>query len=411
MTTERLRRSALALGAALATGAALIGPAQGAGAAVLPPVSIDAGADTTVLEGSAVSRSVVIVDGEDNGAPGWTYSVDYGDGSAAVTGATLTPGVALNHLYADGPALRTVTVSVTDDLGESASDSFLVSVSNVSPTPVLTGNAATTEGATYTLSVNGTDPAGVFDPLSYTPDWGDGTFTAQVFRPVGNASHVFLDDADGAVNATTRTITVSMIDDDGGFAGGTFPVVVNNVPPVIALSGAASVPVGTPYALTLGAITDPGRDTVTSRVIRWGDGGSDTVTAGGTVTHTYATSGSRTVAVDLTDEDGTFVGGTLAVTATLLAPTAPAGLTATALSKSSIRLDWTNTSATQASVVVERCKGTGCTSFSRVATLSGTAATYTSTGLSSRTTYTYRIRSSNTAGSSPYSGTASARTL
>lgn len=261
------------------------------------------------------------------------------------------------------------------------------------------------------MNINGTDPAGANDPLSYTPDWGDGTITAQVFRPVGNTSHVYLDDEDGAINATTRTLTVGMIDDDGGFAGGTFPVVVTNVAPVIALSGAAGVPVGEPYSLTLGAITDPGKDVVTSRVIRWGDGGSNTVTAGGTFTHTYTSAGSKAIAVDLIDEDGTFVGGTLAVDATLTAPTAPSNLVATALSKSSIRLNWTNTSTAQTTVRVERCKGTGCTSFSQVATLPGTAATFTNTSLSSRTTYTYRIRSSNTAGTSPYSGAASARTL
>jgi hypothetical protein len=329
-------RSLVTVGAVLATGAATLIPAQSATAALVAPVSIDGGADASVTEGATLTRSIAIVDGEDNGAVGWSYAIDYGDGSPVVTGATVTPSVELSHLFPDGPATRTVSVSVVDHLGlidEVAIDSFVVTVANVSPTPVLTGNASLAEGATYFLNVNGADPGGVFDPLSYTPDWGDGSLTAQVFRPIGIASHVFLDDQDGPINATTRTVTTSMIDDDGGFATGTFPVAVTNVAPVIALSGAATVAVGTPYSLTLGAITDPGRDTVTSRVIRWGDGSSEAVTSSGTVTHSYTTGGAKTVTVELTDEDGTFVGGTLTVTATLVAPTAPANPTAAAITR------------------------------------------------------------------------------
>ena len=49
-------------------------------------------------------------------------------------------------------------------------------------------------------------------------------------------------------------------------------VSVNNVAPSIAISGVASVDEGSPYSLTLGAVSDPGADTVTSYVVHWGDG-------------------------------------------------------------------------------------------------------------------------------------------
>jgi chitodextrinase len=45
-----------------------------------------------------------------------------------------------------------------------------------------------------------------------------------------------------------------------------------------------------------------------------------------------------------------------------------------------------------------------------VASVAGTATTFTDTGLASRTTYNYRVRAQNSAGLSPYSKTASART-
>ena len=58
--------------------------------------------------------------------------------------------------------------------------------------------------------------------------------------------------------------------------------------PTIAISGAASVNEGSSYSLTLGAVTDPGDDTVTSYVVHWGDGETDTYGANGVKTHTYA---------------------------------------------------------------------------------------------------------------------------
>ena len=75
--------------------------------------------------------------------------------------------------------------------------------------------------------------------------------------------------------------------------------------PTITISGATNVDEGSPYSLTLGAISDPGADTVTSWIVHWGDGSSDTYTADGVVTHTYADGpDSHAITVDLTDEDG-----------------------------------------------------------------------------------------------------------
>ena len=109
---------------------------------------------------------------------------------------------------------------------------------------------------------------------------------------------------------TARTITVSATDEDGTFTLGTKALTVNNVAPTIALTGDSSVSLQANYTLNLGAITDSGSDTVTAYSIDWGDG---TATenfsgnpSGGSKSHTYAASGSRTIVVALTDEDGTF---------------------------------------------------------------------------------------------------------
>jgi fibronectin type 3 domain-containing protein len=81
------------------------------------------------------------------------------------------------------------------------------------------------------------------------------------------------------------------------------------------------------------------------------------------------------------------------------APTAPAGLAATPSGGSRVDLGWT--AATDDVGVtgyrVERCEGAGCTDFTEVASLIGTV--YGDTGRSASTTYRYRVRAVDTAGS------------
>ena len=404
------RRTALTsglVGAALALTGALPSTVAALGA----PVSFEAGPDASVLEAGLFTRDIAIVDGNDDGEPGWTYTIEYGDGSATV-GTTQTPNIELQHTYGNGPAAFIATVIVTDVTGEFASDSFNVSVQNVAPTVTITAAPASTEGAPYTIIVDATDPGDARSAISFFVDWGDGGVSVQVNRPLGPATHTYLDDPDGPVNAVTRNMLVSVYD-DAGLTQLMVPVLITDVAPTIALSGAASVAVGTAYSLTLGAITDPARtDNVTSRTVNWGDGTSEVVATGGTFAHTYTISGTKSITVDLVNEDGTHLAaGSLTVAATPVLPTAPANLTATATSKSVVQLNWAHTSTGQTAVYVERCTGAGCTSFTRVATLSGTATSYRNTGLASRTTYTYRVRSRNAVGYSTYSNTAAATTL
>jgi len=90
-------------------------------------------------------------------------------------------------------------------------------------------------------------------------------------------------------------------------------------------------------------------------------------------------------------------------------PLAPSNLVATAFSKSQISLSWIN-SGSQDGVKIERCAGSGCTNFSEIAVLTGSATFYTNAGLAAGTTYRYRLRAYNSAGYSPYSTIAAAKT-
>jgi hypothetical protein len=89
-------------------------------------------------------------------------------------------------------------------------------------------------------------------------------------------------------------------------------------------------------------------------------------------------------------------------------PTAPANLTAGSTVRRQINLTWTNTPADATSIAVERCLGSACTAFALVADLPATATSWTDTGVRSRSIYRYRVRASNTVGTSPNSNIASA---
>jgi N-acetylneuraminic acid mutarotase len=91
------------------------------------------------------------------------------------------------------------------------------------------------------------------------------------------------------------------------------------------------------------------------------------------------------------------------------APLAPASLTATTASASQINLKWTDKALNEANYVIERATvSTG--PFTTIATLAANNTAYSNTGLVSGTTYYYRVKATNTGGSSAYSNVASATT-
>jgi serine protease AprX len=91
-------------------------------------------------------------------------------------------------------------------------------------------------------------------------------------------------------------------------------------------------------------------------------------------------------------------------------PAAPSGLAAAAASSSQINLGWTDNANNEDGFKIERCTGSGCTNFAQIAAVGANATSYSDTGLTANTTYSYRIRAYNTGGDSAYSNTASATT-
>jgi len=181
-----------------------------------------------------------------------------------------------------------------------------ITVVNVAPTVSIVGAPVSSpEGTAINLTATVTDPG--TDTFTYA--WSV-TKAGSPYATGSAAAFSFTPDDGLASYVVSLTVT----DDDTGV--GVAPaqtVSVTNVAPTIALAGAASVNEGATYTLTLGAITDPGTDTVTQWIVDWGDGNSDTYTTPGEKTHVYADdhpasgtpSDAFTITVDLVDEDGT----------------------------------------------------------------------------------------------------------
>jgi YD repeat-containing protein len=95
------------------------------------------------------------------------------------------------------------------------------------------------------------------------------------------------------------------------------------------------------------------------------------------------------------------------------APSAPTSLSASTVSPTQINLSWTASTAGSGGAVngyrVERCTGASCTSFAQIGT--PTSTSYSDTTASPSTSYSYRVRASDTTGDlSAYSNVASAST-
>lgn len=91
------------------------------------------------------------------------------------------------------------------------------------------------------------------------------------------------------------------------------------------------------------------------------------------------------------------------------APAAPSNLVVTTVDRERLRLDWSDNSNNESEFRIER--RTGSQGFREIAVVPANSTSFTDTGLSPNTTYTYRVLARNLGGVSVYSNEASGSTL
>jgi len=248
---------------------------------------------------STVDHLAVAVDGtassDADGAVA-SYRWDFGDGTIAATGSTT------GHTYA-AAGTYTVTLTVTDGEGATGTSTGTVTVApappaNVAPTASFT--SATTGLAVSTDASASTDPDGTV--TGYAWSFGDGgSATGKT------ASHSY-------AAAGTYTVTLTVTDDKGATGTSTGTVTVAPIPNA-APTAAFTTATDKLSVSTDGRASSDSDGTVAAYAWDFGDGGTAT---GSTAKHDYATGGTYTVTLVVTDDKGAT--GTRTSTVTVTAP-------------------------------------------------------------------------------------------
>lgn len=230
----------------------------------------DAGGPYVTDEGTDV-----VLDGSGSTAPAGhslTYEWDF-DGDQVYDDAT-GPNPTFDRVGRD--RVFTVRLRVTDDTtGLTDADLTTVTVNNVAPSVSFLPQDPEDEGAPLVVTGTISDP-GWLDPLSATIEWGDGS-------PAGDVGGVLENDRpDATLTFTvdhcygdngTYSVEVCGSDDDTTVCH-TQSVVINNVPPSVAIDAAQAAEIDEGQTVdVLAHFSDPGwLDTYVSS-IDWGYGG------------------------------------------------------------------------------------------------------------------------------------------
>ncbi len=232
----------------------------------------------------------VTFDGSGSNDPDGTivaYDWDFGDGN---TGTGMTP----THTYAaDGT--YNVTLTVTDDAGETDSATTTATIGTVPPNqpPVADPNGpyTGTVGEPVTFDSSGSsDPDGTI--VAYDWDFGDGNTGTGV-----SPAHSYA--ADGMY-----TVTLAVTDDAGATDTATTTAIIGTVPnqpPIADPNGPYNGTVNEPVTFDGSGSSDPD-GTIVAHDWDFGDGNTGT---GVSPTHTYIVTGTFTVTLKVTDDAGT----------------------------------------------------------------------------------------------------------
>ncbi|MGA1840943.1 MAG: PKD domain-containing protein [bacterium] len=248
-------------------------------------------------EGSAVIFSDTSTSYPDT-IVGWSW-----DFAGLGTSSTKNPSFTFN----DNGTYK-VTLTVTDDDGSMDSVSHNVTITDNAPAAHLSGDTTLDEGqaGNYDASGSASYPDGI---IGYEWDWD---YDGVTFNPSGDTgaiqSHSWMDDG-------TYTVAVRVTDDDGSMDIATLVVSVNDLAPTAALTGDTLLDEGQAGSYDASGSTSPA-DSIVSYEWDWDYDGVTFNPSGDTgalQTHTWTVPDMYTVAVRVTDDDGSTDIATLTV--------------------------------------------------------------------------------------------------
>ena len=253
-----------------------------------PPVA-EAGSNQTVLVGETVSFS-----GSGSSGNNLRYSWAFGAGATPATGSGITPSCTYST-----PGTKVVTLTVTDNAGATASDTVTI---NVHSAPVADAGSNQTVLVGETVNFDG---SGSYDPdggnLTYSWAFGSGATPATGSGATPSCTYS---------TPGTKTVTLTVTDNNGATASDTVTVTVDLVPPCPKLGSDRTVLVGETVYF------DGSGSTGNNLSYSW-DFGTDATPANGsgaTPTCTYSTIGAKTVRLTVTDDNGATASDTVIIT-------------------------------------------------------------------------------------------------
>jgi Ca2+-binding RTX toxin-like protein len=273
----------------------------------------------TVNEGSVLSFSVTATDADLNDQLSYSLAPVPGSSHPFPTGAAIDPITGLFAWDASDEGTYAVRIIATDLAGKSTVQDITFTVANAPPVVSLTGLTQTAEGGAFTGTGSFADASS--DTWTATVNYGDNTGDQPLtLNPdkTFTLNHVYTDEGN-------YTITVKVVDDDGGVLGtgsATMQVSVGDVQPVVSNLPPAAILEGGSFSSS-GSFTDPSSDHWTATV-DYGDGsGAQPLTLNSQafmLAHTYIDEGTYTVTVRVSDDDHTVGVSTTVVTVNNVPP-------------------------------------------------------------------------------------------
>lgn len=274
-----------------------------------PPDIISGLTNLTSNEGDTLTFNVTVKDSTADLAAGLLYEWNFGDNTptSTISGTNLS---SVTHTYIDN-GTYTVNLKITDKDGDVSLSSGIVTVKNVSPTPILgTFDRLGNEGQSLRFLGGETDP-GIIDNVTLTWDFGDGS-------PTVTGSDVFHTYTDNGLYTATLTAT----DKDGGSNTVQFQMDIRNVAPIANAGPNQSVKEGILVTLS-GSATDSGTVDASSLSYAWTilkNGNTYTTGMGSDMSFTPDDNGIYTANLTVTDKDGGVGSSSAIITADNIAP-------------------------------------------------------------------------------------------